>query len=45
MQAQIIDKDRQPKWQDIAPGDMAARAAEITAPLGADELNMEEELK
>lgn len=45
VRAQIIDKDRQPKWQDIAPGDMAARAAEITAPLGADELNMEEELK
>lgn len=45
VRAQIIDKDRQPKWQEIAADDMKDRVDATLASLGPDDLKLEEELK
>ncbi|MCB1389646.1 MAG: enoyl-CoA hydratase/isomerase family protein [Rhodobacteraceae bacterium] len=40
VRAQILDKDRNPRWKHVAPGDVtAAEVAAMLAPLGADELS------
>ncbi|MBV0911521.1 enoyl-CoA hydratase/isomerase family protein [Anianabacter salinae] len=42
VRAQIIDKDRTPRWQHAAPGDVAdADVAAMLAPLGDNDLNWE----
>jgi enoyl-CoA hydratase/carnithine racemase len=38
IRAQVIDKDRAPRWQDPIDGVTAARVAAMLAPLDADEL-------
>ncbi|MFN3953067.1 MAG: enoyl-CoA hydratase/isomerase family protein [Pararhodobacter sp.] len=44
VRAQIIDKDRSPRWKHAAPGDpTAAEVAAMLAPLGVNELTFEEE--
>lgn len=41
VRAQLIDKDRQPKWRDAGPADVdPARVQALLAPLGADELQL-----
>lgn len=40
VRAQILDKDRQPRWKHAAPGEVtAAEVAAMLAPLGPDELS------
>ncbi len=38
VRAQIIDKDRQPKWRHSSPGAVAEEVAAVLAPLGPQEL-------